>query len=150
MSYRASSVAPTLSRDPFDRAMATQRVRRIADPLPFTYKGDEQFASSYSVRSVSHSVTGRAAQAAPGGMMPNRVPVNGNGMDHDIPPGARLLPASRFMSLEEECNWILSGREPIMDNGWDDEDDEDNTLDDISGDEVWGFIRLILISLLTV
>ena len=43
------------------------------------------------------------------------------------------------MSLEEECNWILSGREPLMfnDNGFDDDDDEeDNTLDDISGDEV--------------
>ena len=42
------------------------------------------------------------------------------------------------MSLEEECNWILSGREPLVynDNGYDDEDDEDNTLDDISGDEV--------------
>ena len=44
------------------------------------------------------------------------------------------------MSLEEECNWILSGREPIQadnTNGYfDDEDDEDNTLDDISGDEV--------------
>ena len=42
------------------------------------------------------------------------------------------------MSLEEECNWILSGREPLMfnDNGFDDDDEEDNTLDDISGDEV--------------
>ena len=44
----------------------------------------------------------------------------------------------RFMSLEEECNWILSGREPVMQDGEDysDDGDEDNTLDDISGDEV--------------
>ena len=42
------------------------------------------------------------------------------------------------MSLEEECNWILSGREPVMQDGDDysDDGDEDNTLDDISGDEV--------------
>merc|ERR1719220_2479667 len=42
------------------------------------------------------------------------------------------------MSLEEECNWILSGREPVMQDGDDysDDGDEDNTLDDISGDEL--------------
>merc|ERR1712106_292106 len=34
---------------------------------------------------------------------------------------------AKFISLEDECNWILSGREP---------DDDDNTLDDISGDEL--------------
>jgi len=44
------------------------------------------------------------------------------------------------MTLEEECNWILSGREPIpvgpgQDNGAD-SDGDDDTLDDISGDEV--------------
>jgi len=48
----------------------------------------------------------------------------------------------RFMSLEDECNWILSGREPLPNdlNGLcdpdDDSDGDDNTLDDISGDEV--------------
>ena len=48
----------------------------------------------------------------------------------------------RFMSLEDECNWILSGREPLPDDlnglcdGDDDSDADDNTLDDISGDEV--------------
>eukprot|EP00096_Caligus_rogercresseyi_P008530 TRINITY_DN274_c0_g1_i15.p1 TRINITY_DN274_c0_g1~~TRINITY_DN274_c0_g1_i15.p1 ORF type:complete len:762 (-),score=345.87 TRINITY_DN274_c0_g1_i15:862-3147(-) len=36
------------------------------------------------------------------------------------------------MSLEDECNWILSGREPL---GSDDDEDSD-TLDDISGDEL--------------
>ena len=46
------------------------------------------------------------------------------------------------MSLEDECNWILSGREPLPNdlNGYCDPDDDsgadDNTLDDISGDEV--------------
>ena len=50
--------------------------------------------------------------------------------------------AGKFMSLEDECNWILSGREPLPDdrNGYydrdDDSDGDDNTLDDISGDEV--------------
>merc|ERR1712106_833095 len=34
---------------------------------------------------------------------------------------------AKFISLEDECNWILSGREP---------EDDDNTLDDISGDEL--------------
>merc|ERR1712128_363571 len=37
---------------------------------------------------------------------------------------------AKFISLEDECNWILSGREPE-----DDDDDDENTLDDISGDE---------------
>merc|ERR1711892_660940 len=38
---------------------------------------------------------------------------------------------AKFISLEDECNWILSGREPE-----DDDDDDENTLDDISGDEL--------------
>merc|ERR1711872_885140 len=40
----------------------------------------------------------------------------------------------KFISLEDECNWILSGREPILDGV--NEDDDENTLDDISGDEL--------------
>ena len=49
------------------------------------------------------------------------------------------------MSLEEECNWILSGREPVMQDGDDysDDGDEDNTLDDISGDEVCVLCRAV-------
>jgi len=39
----------------------------------------------------------------------------------------------KFISLEDECNWILSGREPVLDGV--NEDDDENTLDDISGDE---------------
>jgi len=39
---------------------------------------------------------------------------------------------AKFISLEDECNWILSGREPEDD----DDDDDENTLDDISGDEL--------------
>merc|ERR1712142_822681 len=42
----------------------------------------------------------------------------------------------KFISLEDECNWILSGREPILDGV--NEDDDENTLDDISGDEFSG------------
>merc|ERR1711892_508965 len=38
---------------------------------------------------------------------------------------------AKFISLEDECNWILSGREPE-----DDDDDDENTLDDISGVEL--------------
>merc|ERR1712123_530353 len=38
---------------------------------------------------------------------------------------------AKFISLEDECNWILSGREPE-----EDDDDDENTLDDISGDEL--------------
>ena len=88
--------------------------------------------SRSSIRSVSHSVTDRARQ--------NRAANGGGG----IAAANNLFKApaapQRFMSLEEECNWILSGREPLMyndNNGFDnDDDDEDNTLDDISGDEV--------------
>jgi len=40
----------------------------------------------------------------------------------------------KFVSLEDECNWILSGREPVLDDVH--EDDDENTLDDISGDEL--------------
>ena len=35
--------------------------------------------------------------------------------------------------LKDECNWILSGRDPLPDNI---EEEDENTLDDISGDEV--------------
>lgn len=41
---------------------------------------------------------------------------------------------AKFISLEDECNWILSGREPVSDDAND--DDDENTLDDISGDEL--------------
>ena len=77
---------------------------------------DADFTNSLSVRGVSHSVTNRARNAAPLN--------NGAGGPQ------------RFMSLEEECNWILSGREPILQDEIFDTDEEDNTLDDISGDEV--------------
>ncbi len=81
---------------------------------------DNDFTQSMSVRGVSHSVTSRAR---------NGFPPAGSGH-----PAA---PCQKFMSLEEECNWILSGREPLgHDDDIDEEDDEDNTLDDISGDEV--------------
>jgi len=39
----------------------------------------------------------------------------------------------KFRSLEDECNWILSGRDPLPDNI---EEEDENTLDDISGDEL--------------
>ena len=89
------------------------------------------FSCRSSVRSVSHSVTNRARDARDNraGQLIVRAPQQ--------PPQQSQ---QRFMSLEEECNWILSGREPLNhnDNGYDDdeESDEDNTLDDISGDEV--------------
>ena len=87
--------------------------------------------SRSSIRSVSHSVTDRARQNRAGGGIANNL---------FKAPAAAVAP-QRFMSLEEECNWILSGREPLMyndNNGFDnDDDDEDNTLDDISGDEVF-------------
>ena len=91
------------------------------------------FSCRSSVRSVSHSVTNRARDARDGraGPLFVRAPQQ--------QPPVQPLPQQRFMSLEEECNWILSGREPLNynDNGYDDdESDEDNTLDDISGDEV--------------
>ena len=44
--------------------------------------------------------------------------------------------SKRFMTLEDECNWILSGREPLPDADGDESDQDDDTLDDISGDEV--------------
>ena len=44
--------------------------------------------------------------------------------------------SKRFMTLEDECNWILSGREPLPDEDQVGSDQDDDTLDDISGDEV--------------
>ena len=35
--------------------------------------------------------------------------------------------------FQDECNWILSGRDPLPD---DIQEEDENTLDDISGDEV--------------
>jgi hypothetical protein len=135
LSLRASSVAPNLSRDPYDRSILPPNhfmMRR--DPISGAafYRGDNDFTSTFSVRSVTHSVTGRAS-ALNG--------TNGNGVSRGAPPP---MPNQRFMSLEEECNWILSGREPLTLDGnrSDDDDDEDNTLDDISGDEVWVVVFL--------
>ena len=116
---RASSMVPP-SRDPFLQQL---RDNSSSGYGSYTFKDGygshiDEYTNSVSVRGVSHSVTNRAR--------------NGGG-------GPGLCPHQRFMSLEEECNWILSGREPV--NGYDDdsltdEDVEDNTLDDISGDEV--------------
>ena len=39
-------------------------------------------------------------------------------------------------NVQDECNWILSGRDPLPDNI---EEEDENTLDDISGDEVITF-----------
>ena len=66
--------------------------------------------------------------------------VANNGLRRD--PGRQQGKNGKFRTLEEECNWILSGRQPppphlnnVKENGGED-DDDDNTLDDISGDEV--------------
>ena len=128
---RASSVAPmtrttAISNNPFENQFPSQLPRLSKDSAYGSgyYKDNDFTDFSLSVRGVTHSVTSRARNgitAAP------------------LPTGGPYGP-QRFMSLEEECNWILSGREPIQadnTNGYfDDEDDEDNTLDDISGDEV--------------
>ena len=41
--------------------------------------------------------------------------------------------------VQDECNWILSGRDPHPDNI---EEEDENTLDDISGDEVSSSLHL--------
>ena len=130
---RASSVAPMTrttaisSTNPFENQFPSQpRLSKDSAYGSGYYKDNDFTDFSLSVRGVTHSVTSRARNgitaAGPAG-----------------PAGGGYGP-QRFMSLEEECNWILSGREPIQadnTNGYfDDEDDEDNTLDDISGDEV--------------
>ena len=38
-----------------------------------------------------------------------------------------------LLFFQDECNWILSGRDPLPD---DIQEEDENTLDDISGDEV--------------
>ena len=132
MSLRASSVAP-VSRlgNPFENqfprtsgASGLPAAQAKLDSAYGSYYKDNDFTDySLSVRGVTHSVTNRAR--------------NGTATQGGQQAGG--LGPQRFMSLEEECNWILSGREPIVadHNGfYDDDDDEDNTLDDISGDEV--------------
>ena len=37
-----------------------------------------------------------------------------------------------LLFFQDECNWILSGRDPLPD---DIQEEDENTLDDISGDE---------------
>ena len=146
---RATSVAqPHTSRDPFDFS----RSRKLQKPAPdnnssgygsLAHLTDSQQNSQLqddfmnkseytSVRGVSHSVTSRARNGPP---QPNGAQGN----------GAQEGPRGGFMSLEEECNWILSGREPVMQDGDDysDDGDEDNTLDDISGDEVCVLCRAV-------
>ena len=82
----------------------------------------------------------------------NNVPSAGAGISNNNRPFSNQ-PLPRFLSLEEECNWILSGGKvglpyntyfnhtPNNDTLNDllsrnASDDENNTLDDISGDEV--------------
>ena len=126
--FRASSVAPTLYgvRDGPKYSNGNGNWRELSPPN-FSYRrnADSEF-SSRDVVSVTRSVTGRAAE----------LPLLSAGLSQ----------RSRFMTLEEECNWILSGREPIpvtsgQDNGAD-SDGDDDTLDDISGDEV-RLVRLV-------
>ena len=45
--------------------------------------------------------------------------------------------AGKFLTLEDECNWILSGRAPVSEMyAHEQRSDDEDTLDDISGDEV--------------
>ena len=99
--------------------------RELSPPNFSSRRNAEPDFSYRDVVSVTRSVTGRAA---------SELPLLSAGMS------SKAGQKSRFMTLEEECNWILSGREPVPvspghDNG-DDSDGEDDTLDDISGDEV--------------
>jgi hypothetical protein len=136
--FRASSVAPVFygsngggggvaaGRDSSKFSNGNGHWRELSPPN-FSYRrnGDVDF-SSRDVVSVTRSVTGRAAE----------LPLLSAGLSSKA--GQR----SRFMTLEEECNWILSGREPLPVGSGDgdgaDSDGEDDTLDDISGDEVIG------------
>ena len=130
---------PSGGRDPFDFSLS-RKLQKPADNNSSGYGSLANFKDSQvdfssncnseftSVRGVSHSVTNRARNGAPSGLLTTGA----------AGVGGAQGPNQRFMSLEEECNWILSGREPIMQDGDDysDDGDEDNTLDDISGDEV--------------
>ena len=146
---RATSVAqPHTSRDPFDfgRSRKLQKLTpdnnssgygslaHLTDSQQNSQLQDDFMNKSEfnSVRGVSHSVTSRARNGPP----------QSNGAQAN---GAQEGPRGGFMSLEEECNWILSGREPVMQDGDDysDDGDEDNTLDDISGDEVCVLCRAV-------
>ncbi len=156
--FRASSVAPVLyGRDPIPqngsrytngRELSPQNFSsrnngrelspqnfgsrnngRELSPLNFSYRKNGRLDPDYDFSyrdavSVTRSVTGRAAE----------LPLVSAGFSSKA--GQR----SKFMTLEEECNWILSGREPPPandgDENGDDSDGEDDTLDDISGDEV--------------
>ena len=124
----------SVSRDPFD-------FKRLRDNQSSGYGSlnqfkDSDFTNSLSVRGVSHNVTNRARNAAAATGL-----ANGNGV---LGNGGLLLGPQRFMSLEEECNWILSGREPVVQDQEFYDDDDDNTLDDISGDEVLEFKKYIV------
>ena len=159
---RASSVAPNVGfvqnvgtsrfgADSYGDNTITERLnpnqglkRRNTDPN----RHKREFASpvrspprdlEYSFRntpSINPSVASRAKRA-PGYFTNGGPSVASNNLR---PNGGR------FMSLEDECNWILSGREPLPNdlNGYCDPDDDsgadDNTLDDISGDEVNGVL----------
>ena len=150
---RASSVAPNMGRGDFYGDVNGGSIAERLNPKDGlkrrnTYHNTNganpqrrEFASpvrspvrdfDYSFRntpSVNPSVASRARRA--------QSILNGGGPSQKLRPGG-----GRFMSLEDECNWILSGREPLPNdlNGLCDPDDDseadDNTLDDISGDEV--------------
>ena len=64
-------------------------------------------------------------------------PQNGNGNAKFRSLEVRSIKYSFYLINQtyskDECNWILSGRDPLPDNI---EEEDENTLDDISGDEV--------------
>uniref|UniRef100_A0A0K2UGM7 Unconventional myosin-XVIIIa n=1 Tax=Lepeophtheirus salmonis TaxID=72036 RepID=A0A0K2UGM7_LEPSM len=82
---------------------------------------------------VPESSSSIKKQAAPiaraSSVAPRPIPQNSN---RDSIRSSRAASSTRFLSLEDECNWILSGREPLPSDG----DDDSDTLDDISGDEL--------------
>lgn len=131
--FRASSVAPSMynsggytTKDPIYPNRYSNGGRELS-PLNSSYRknGNGNHESDFSYRdvvSVTRSVTGRAAE----------LPLLSAGFS------SKAGQKSKFMTLEEECNWILSGREPLPADLADenDSDGEDDTLDDISGDEV--------------
>lgn len=137
--FRAASVAPATGNglNGNERHLSPGRSLASGRALSPGFRranGRSDFDGDFSLRdvvSVTRSVTGRAAE----------LPILSAGLSLKL-SGQK----SRFMTLEEECNWILSGREPLPPRPADGGDGEagsdgedDDTLDDISGDEVRNF-----------
>ena len=134
---RASSMAPHLSAYSDARsALSPERQLHLGRGLYSPLREVAAAVDPYGTIVNGGRATAAAGGAGGGASMAGRLIVQPGSGGYST----AATSSKRFMTLEDECNWILSGREPLPDDQVE-SDQDDDTLDDISGDEVDFFCR---------